>query len=252
MSKRISFKRSVVTTKPVVANDDTNEADLEKIDTDTANQMNDDPYDIESQRAHLTSTVSKIQDNKDYVFNPEDEEEEAEEDEEEAEEEDVEEEYDEDDDTGVVLEEPEETDDEEVDETDDDSDMMEEHMAKINDQLKKEYLLDFHPEVKMPNFQELNSLVVVVRDEFGNVIDPLHKTAPILSKYERARVLGVRAKQINNGAEVFVDVPEEVIEGYVIAEKELTNKVLPFIIRRPLPNGRSEYWRLADLEIVNN
>ena len=36
----------------------------------------------------------------------------------------------------------------------------------------------------------------------------------------------------------------------VWAEMELKEKVIPFIIRRPLANGASEYWTLQDLEIL--
>ena len=39
---------------------------------------------------------------------------------------------------------------------------------------------------------------------------------------------------------------------YLIAEKELNQKKIPFIIMRPLPNGKKEYWRLQDLEIIQN
>ena len=59
----------------------------------------------------------------------------------------------------------------------------------------------------------------------------------------------MRAKQINNGADPFIDVPNNMIEGLTIAEKELEDKKVPFIIRRPLPNGSSEYWKVKDLEM---
>ena len=31
---------------------------------------------------------------------------------------------------------------------------------------------------------------------------------------------------------------------------ELEQNKIPFIIRRPLPNGSSEYWRVQDLTIL--
>ena len=62
----------------------------------------------------------------------------------------------------------------------------------------------------------------------------------------------MRAKQIDNGAKPFIDAAKrKLIDGYVIAQKELELKRLPFIIRRPLPNGGSEFWKLADLQIIN-
>ena len=42
---------------------------------------------------------------------------------------------------------------------------------------------------------------------------------------------------------------ENIIDGYLIAEMELKEKKLPFIIRRPLPNQTFEYWKIKDLEI---
>jgi hypothetical protein len=36
----------------------------------------------------------------------------------------------------------------------------------------------------------------------------------------------------------------------LIALKEYEEKKIPFIIKRPLPNGGCEFWRFADLEIL--
>jgi hypothetical protein len=38
--------------------------------------------------------------------------------------------------------------------------------------------------------------------------------------------------------------------GYLVAKLELEQKKIPFIIKRPLPNGGSEYWKLSDLEDI--
>ena len=90
----------------------------------------------------------------------------------------------------------------------------------------------------------------VIRDADNIIIDNLHRTNPFLTKYERARILGQRAKQIETGATPFVKVPENIIDGYLIAEMELNQKKIPFIIRRPIPGGGCEYWNLKDLEII--
>ena len=82
------------------------------------------------------------------------------------------------------------------------------------------------------------------------IIDELHRTLPIMSKYEKTRILGQRAKQLNSGNKPFISVPKNIMDGYLIAQEELRQKKLPFIIRRPLPNGGSEYWRIKDLEIL--
>ena len=41
-----------------------------------------------------------------------------------------------------------------------------------------------------------------------------------------------------------------IIDGYIIAERELLEKKIPFIIKRPISNNKFEYWKLEDLEIV--
>ena len=111
--------------------------------------------------------------------------------------------------------------------------------------------MTFHPESILQNYDEILSMTKVVRDSNGIIIDKLHRTIPYLTKYEKARILGQRAKQINSGAYPFVKVPENVIDGYIIAELELKQKRIPFIIRRPLPNGGSEYWKVQDLEDIS-
>ena len=91
----------------------------------------------------------------------------------------------------------------------------------------------------------------VSRDKDGNITDPFHKTTPIMSRYEKTKVLGQRAKQIDSGCKIFVNVPANVIDGYLIALEELKQKKLPFIIRRPIPNGGVEYWPVKELAVVN-
>lgn len=135
-------------------------------------------------------------------------------------------------------------------EGEDDEDPDENYLQKFNAEINKNYITDFHPECIISNYDEVATLAVVVRDATGMIVDDLHRSLPYLTKYERARILGQRAKQINAGAPAFVKVPEKVIDGYLIAEMELANKTIPFIIRRPLPNGGSEYWRVNDLENI--
>uniref|UniRef100_A0A6C0HA51 DNA-directed RNA polymerase n=1 Tax=viral metagenome TaxID=1070528 RepID=A0A6C0HA51_9ZZZZ len=140
-------------------------------------------------------------------------------------------------------------DNEESEESDEDLE-DEEYLQKFNTELNKNYILEYHPECAINNYDEIIALTNVVRDADNNIIDDLHKTLPYLTKYERARILGQRAKQINSGAKVFVKVPENVIDGYVIAQIELEQKRIPFIIRRPIPGGGCEYWNLKDLEMI--
>jgi DNA-directed RNA polymerase I, II, and III subunit RPABC2 len=135
--------------------------------------------------------------------------------------------------------------------SDNDSDYEDEkYLQKFNNEVNKNYVTEFHPECFNHNYDEITALSKVTRDEFNIIVDPLHKTIPYLTKYEKTRILGQRAKQIECGAKPLVKVPENIIDSYIIAELELQQKRIPFIIRRPLPNGSSEYWNLKDLEII--
>ena len=137
------------------------------------------------------------------------------------------------------------------DEEDDEDPTGEVYLQKFDKEINDNYLVNVHPESAIHNYDEILSMTKVVRDKNGIIIDDLHKTIPYLTKYEKARILGQRAKQINSGATVFVKVPEKVIDGYLIAELELQEKRVPFIIRRPMPNGGSEYWSIKDLENIS-
>ena len=137
-----------------------------------------------------------------------------------------------------------------VQDFDDDEDMDEQYLQKFDNDIKSNYINDYHPECLVHNYEEISRLTVIVMDEYGIVVDPLHRTVPFLTKYEKARVLGQRSKQIETGAKPFIDVPPNIIDGYVIAEMELKQKKIPFIIKRPIPGGAFEYWNLRDLEFI--
>ena len=109
-------------------------------------------------------------------------------------------------------------------------------------------ILENHPESLNHNIMEIKALSNVIRDKDGRIMDDLHKTNPFITKYEKTRILGLRAKQINSGSKPFVNVPLNIIDGYTIANMEYKEKKIPFIIRRPIPNGGSEYWKVKDLE----
>jgi DNA-directed RNA polymerase subunit K/omega len=139
------------------------------------------------------------------------------------------------------------SDDEDEDDSDDDG---EQYLQKFSDDLKHNVIERHHPELMMHNYQEVEAMCRVVRDEHGHIVDPLHKTMPFITKFEKAKILGERAKQINSGASPMVQVEDDIIDGYLIALKEYEERKIPMIIRRPLPNGGSEYWRFADLELL--
>jgi DNA-directed RNA polymerase I, II, and III subunit RPABC2 len=134
---------------------------------------------------------------------------------------------------------------------DDNDEYDENYLHKFDSDIIKNYVNQFHPECLSHNYEEIIKLSIVIKNSDGIVIDPLHKTIPFLTKYEKARILGQRAKQIETGARPLVKVPENIIDSYIIAELELREKKIPFIIRRPIPGGACEYWKLHDLEFID-
>jgi DNA-directed RNA polymerase I, II, and III subunit RPABC2 len=140
-----------------------------------------------------------------------------------------------------------------IDEEDDETyeeEYNDNYLEKFDSELVKNYIDEFHPECLSHNYDEIAKLSVVVRNSDGIIIDPLHRTIPYLTKYEKARILGQRAKQIETGSIPFVKVPENIVDGHIIAELELKEKKIPFIIKRPIPSGGCEYWNLKDLEVI--
>lgn len=113
-----------------------------------------------------------------------------------------------------------------------------------------DYIKKYHPESLTGNSTEIEALSKIIRNANNVIVDENHKTNPFLSKYERTKILGQRTKQLNSGAKPFISVPPNIIDNYLIAQMELTEKKIPVIIRRPLPNGKSEYWKLQDLEVI--
>lgn len=59
---------------------------------------------------------------------------------------------------------------------------------------------------------------------------------PRLTDFEVARIIGIRAVQIQVGAPLFID-PGEVRDPISIAERELSSGALPLSIKRSLPGG---------------
>lgn len=136
------------------------------------------------------------------------------------------------------------------DEEEDDSDLEEDYLQKIDSSMQTDIVSSYHPELLQHKSEEIEALSKVVRNEENMIVDPFHKTIPFLTKYEKARILGERAKQLNAGGKPFVNIDPSILDGYLIAEKELNEKKLPFIIKRPITNGACEYWKVEDLEIL--
>ena len=124
-------------------------------------------------------------------------------------------------------------------------------MKKFDNNLNKNYVKEYHPECIIQNYEEVLALSNVIRDKDGIIIDELHKTISYLTKYEKTKIIGYRANQINNGSKPYITLKNDVIDGYIIANEELKQKRIPYIIRRPLVGGKVEFWKISDLEQID-
>mgnify|MGYP001246243191 FL=1 len=76
-----------------------------------------------------------------------------------------------------------------------------------------------------------------------------NKTRPVLTKFEHTMMIGKRAMQLASGAHPLIEVRADMDDVLEIAEEELRQKKIPFMIRRPIGN-HYEYWRIDDLQIL--
>lgn len=74
------------------------------------------------------------------------------------------------------------------------------------------------------------------------------KTRGFMTKFERAKIIGVRAQQIALGAIPNIDLPEgHHLTPREIAREELSQKKTPIIIHRIHHDGRYEAWKVEEL-----
>lgn len=115
----------------------------------------------------------------------------------------------------------------------------------------EEDITDIHFEDDEKNHQDEKGIkFLTFKDTMDNIGKTKKKTIPILTKFEKARVIGVRLQQIANGAKPRINILK-LHNIREIVEKELSERKIPFIIRRTLPNGTYEDWRMEDFETVS-
>lgn len=100
-----------------------------------------------------------------------------------------------------------------------------------------------HPEV-MP----------VTRESVTESLTLQKTTLPYYTKYEQVALIGTRAQQLAEGAKPLVSLDGMMTSDprfvWNVAEKEVLERKLPFIIHRRLPNGTSEYWSAQELSVM--
>ena len=79
------------------------------------------------------------------------------------------------------------------------------------------------------------------------IVPPQHRlTSEILTKFEYTEVVSQRAKQIENGSPIFVEIGDE-MDPIKIAEMEIKQKKCPLSIRRMQNNTIGEIWQVNEM-----
>lgn len=79
-----------------------------------------------------------------------------------------------------------------------------------------------------------------------------NKTYPIMTRFERAKILGLRTEQLARGADPMIEGDFSALSASAVAQMELEAKATPFIVVRNLPDGSQEFWKVKDLTILKS
>lgn len=102
--------------------------------------------------------------------------------------------------------------------------------------------------------QQSGSAMIRDHTELMSTYDPRsNKTSKILTRYERANLLGLRTEQIARGAKPLLEDSEfsfDELSPADLALEELRQKRTPYIVVRNLPDGSREYWKVKDMVVM--
>lgn len=113
-----------------------------------------------------------------------------------------------------------------------------------------EDVTDLNIEDEDKQYEEDGFKILTYKNVLENIEKKPKKTIPILTKFEKAKIMGVRLQQLAYGAKPRIDTTglRSIQE---IVQKELKERKILFIIRRNLPNGTYEDWKLEEFISVD-
>lgn len=112
------------------------------------------------------------------------------------------------------------------------------------------FLNTHHPECRLDYLEQTLAKLPLSSFPPDHGSDNRHRSVPYLTPFEKTKMIGFRANQLAQGSRPFVIVPSHMTDVLEIARLELEQKRLPYIVKRPMPDGTFEYVRLSDLIMV--
>ncbi|QIG60161.1 hypothetical protein [Dishui Lake large algae virus 1] len=103
----------------------------------------------------------------------------------------------------------------------------------------------------------MNTSSLTIQDDVQRIKNSdktAYRSLPIMTKYEFNQIIGLRTIHLARGAIPFVDVEggiERNMNLRAVALKELKEGKLPYIVKRPMPNGKAEYWKANNLSLIS-
>lgn len=159
--------------------------------------------------------------------------------------------------------------DEKVDKNDENDNESENSSSEESDQETETNYCGYQytTQVVDQNDEEVEDDILIYDENSVNEVDEKKKTyvnkedrisKPFLTKYERARIIGDRTRQLIGGAKPMIKNytgidPKQIaiLELNLALDKKNKNLAyLPFIIERPRPDGKYEMWHLNELSLL--
>ena len=102
----------------------------------------------------------------------------------------------------------------------------------------------------------MNQSSLVIQDDvqrIKNTDKSTYRSLPIMTKYEFDQIIGLRTMHLARGAIPFIETDKNIERNMnlrAVALQELKDGKLPYLIKRPMPNGKPEYWNIKDLNLI--
>lgn len=101
---------------------------------------------------------------------------------------------------------------------------------------------------------DIKNIDEILINEYKNINEDTNtnikkKTFPYLTMYEQVLLIAFRTTQIMNGAPICIKTT--CTNPKNIAIQELKEKKIPFKIKRKLPDGTNEIWKIKDLQLIH-